>query len=129
MRRKKSTIEGKESWIGTNRIYGAFSASFYKKYYGDMLSSLSHGKAGTGYYRFDRRDTNEPCLIIVPEFNLSHSFTIINHLIPVIYGYLVNREAFFEGRLLDEPISLKFRCVSPGLPPHFFTSNFGRLLV
>lgn len=104
---QKCLIKGKEIWLGTSQIYGYFSEDFYDRYYGDMLSCLSHGKVGPEIYRIGRSDPNESRVVLVPEFNLQHSFVIINHLIPIFYGYLVHWEVFFEGWMKSLPTELE----------------------
>lgn len=96
----KNANRRKKKWLGTSEIYGFFSKDFYDRYYGDMLSTLSHGKGATEIFRIDRTNPQEERIILVPEFNHKYAFSIINHLIPIIYGYLSHWELFFEGRTL-----------------------------
>ena len=103
---QKCLIEGKKGWLRTSQIYKYFSESFYDSYYGDMLSCLSHGKVGLEIYRIDRSNSKEARVILVPEFNLRHSFSIINHLVPMIYGYLSHYLEFFDVRLKEIPLEL-----------------------
>jgi hypothetical protein len=104
---QKRQIEGKEIWLGPSQIYGYFSKDYYDRYYGDMLSCLSHGKIGTEIYRIDRSNPLEARVILVSEFNLIHSFTIINHLVPIMYGYLSHWEIFFENWTKPVPPELE----------------------
>lgn len=103
---QKCLIDGKEKWLGTSQIYGCFSEDFYDHYYGDMLSCLNHGKV-TEPYRIDRSNPLEARIILVPEFNLRHSFSIINHLVPIVYGYLSHWGVFFEGWTNQLPSELE----------------------
>lgn len=109
-KKQKCLIDGKQKYLGTSHIYGYFSEDFYDRYYGDMLSSLSHGKVGPSLFRIDRSNPIESRVLIVPEFNLKHSFLIINHLIPILYGYLSNREIFFQELLKTLPYDLEKKC-------------------
>lgn len=111
-KKQKCMIGGEEKWLGTSQIYRYFSKDFYDRYYGDMLSSLSHGKVGPSIYRVDRSNPFGARVIMVPEFNLKHSFSIINHLIPIVYGYLSHREMFFKERLKKLPTDLEEECKS-----------------
>lgn len=107
---QKCLIDGKERWLGTSQIYGYFSKDFYDRYYGAMLSCLSHGKVGSSIYRIDRTNPQEARVILVPEFNLRYSFSIINHIIPIVYGYFSNREIFFKGWIKALPVELEEEC-------------------
>lgn len=109
-KRQKCLIDGKEKWLGTSQIYGYFSEDFYDRYYGDMLSSLSHGKIGTEIYRIDR-NSEEANVILVPKFNLKHSFSIINHIVPIVYGYLSHWRILFEGWTKELSSELENECV------------------
>ena len=104
---EKCLINGKEKWLGTSQIYGSFSEEFYGRYYGDMLSCLSHGKSGPEIYRIDRSNPREPRVILVPEFNLRYAFSIINHLVPIVYGYLSHWGILFEGWTKQLPAELE----------------------
>ncbi|MFI5342780.1 MAG: hypothetical protein ACHQUC_01020 [Chlamydiales bacterium] len=104
---RKCLIDGKEKWLGPSEIYGFFSKDFYNHYYGDMLSSISHGKLGPAIYRFDRSNPLEERVIMMPEFNLRYAFSIINHLVPIVYGYLSHRLEFFNSRLKELPRELE----------------------
>ncbi len=104
---ERCLIGGKKKWLGTSEIYGFFSKDFYDRYYGNMLSKLSHGKTGTAIYRIDLSNSQEPRIIMVPEFNLNHVALIINHIVPVIYGYLSHWEVLFEERRKQLPSELE----------------------
>jgi hypothetical protein len=104
---EKCLIGENEKWLKISHIYEFFSKDFFDRFYGAMLSKLSHGKAGVGIYRFDRSNPQDPRVIMVPEFNLNHVGLIINHIVPIIYGYLSHWEAFFEGRRKQLPSELE----------------------
>jgi hypothetical protein len=106
MKGKKVQIGKKMVWLGTGYIYKFFSSEFYKKYYGDWLSCLSHGKGFESVYRVNRTETDSN-VIMVPTFNLKHAFSLINHIVPIFYGYMKHRETFFSERLLPLPVELQ----------------------
>lgn len=103
LEKKKSRINGTNDWIKTSHIYGHFSETFYKRFWGDLLSSLNHGKIGTNLYRVNRKDPHNPFVILMPEFNQMHALFIMNHFIPIIFGYLIHWESFFRGWLKKTP--------------------------
>jgi hypothetical protein len=111
-KQEKCLINGKEKWLGTSEIYGYFSKEFYEDYYGDLLSRISHGKLGPSIYRIDRSNPQGARVIMVPEFNLNHAFSIINHLIPIVFGYLSHYDAFFKDWKKDLPDEIQQECLS-----------------
>lgn len=86
LRKDRCVIEGKKVWLAPTHIYGYFSRDFFDRFYGDMLTGLSVGKVDLEI---------QP----IPAFNLKQAFSIINYLLPIIYGYLVNIQEFFGIRL------------------------------
>jgi hypothetical protein len=40
---------------------------------------------------------------MVPEFNLQHAFSIITHLIPIVFGYLSHYDTLFKDWKNDLP--------------------------
>lgn len=106
MKREQCPIGKKNVWIGTSHIYKHFSEEYYKKYYGDWLSCFSHGKGTESLFRVNREESSSN-VILVPTFDLKHAFSIINHIVPILYGYLKHREIFFQGRLMSLPLELK----------------------
>ena len=102
-KQEKCLIKGKEKWLGTNEIYGFFSKDFYRDYYGNLLSVITHGKSELPLYRIDRSNLQSPRVIMAAEFNLKHAFFIINHLVPIIFGYLSHYGTFFEDWKKDLP--------------------------
>lgn len=40
---------------------------------------------------------------MVPEFNVQYAFSIINHLVPIVFGYLSHYDALFKDWKKDLP--------------------------
>lgn len=100
-RKQRDLIDGKNKWLGSKEIYSSYSSVYYEKYYGDFLSSLTHGKSGPGSFRVQRTSRTEGRVIMVPEFDLRLAFSVINMLVPIIYAYLHHWPVFFKGRIID----------------------------
>lgn len=111
--REKCTIEGnkKPQWLSMSDMYKVTSTDhFFRQYWGNLLSGITHGKPGTIYFRTKSATSAEGTVVqemlVVPEFHLKNSFAVINILIPLIYGYLTYREVLFAGHLKDLPSEL-----------------------
>jgi hypothetical protein len=100
---EKCQINGKKDWIKTSDIYNFFSKKFYDRYWGKMLSVLSHRKLGTSPFRINRENPEKPYVILVPEFNLKYSLAVVNHLIPLFLGHFMHWELFFHGWIKELP--------------------------
>lgn len=99
-------LNGNKGYIGTSHIYNEFSGYFYNQYYGTLFSNFAHGKGGEKMFRVNLL-SREAGIQLVPTFKIENAFMIINHLVPIIHGYLKHRETFFQGCLKPLTVDLQ----------------------
>ena len=103
---KEKIFVGKdEKYLGMGDMYKALGRKkFYDKYWGDILSNIAHAKPGIVYFRINKRTGRWR---MVPEFDINEATIIINMLMPVIYGFIINYEHFFEGHVSEIPVETR----------------------
>ena len=91
---------------GTKRVnfsvmFNEFSPGYYKLYYKKFISEAVHGLAIKDIYRVDRKNSRT---ILGLEFSEDLASTIINQLVPLLYGFLNGFPVFFpQNNLIENP--------------------------
>lgn len=88
-------------WVMLKSI--GVSRDFYERFYGRLMSGVSHRKIAAEIFRVERRSAMEGHVTMIPELNLEYAAYVINNFIAFIFGYLTFFKILFpEGYQLLE---------------------------
>lgn len=76
------------------------SIDFYKKHYGELLSSFAHGKLAKNIFRFENISRTDRKTVMGCQFNPDHATYVINQTIPLLFGFLNQFPIYFPNNNL-----------------------------
>ncbi len=91
----------KHKTIKPNRVtfktmFNDITPGYYDKWYGGMLSGFAHSKVAANYFRIRRSSPTDAKVNMIPSFD-ERGTLVINHMIPLLFGYLRFFPIFFPS--------------------------------
>lgn len=93
--------------VQLRKMFDEFSPGFYEYYYGNLLSTIAHGKSGPLYFRLDH---SQPGLVRIRkgcEYNEDAASMVMNQTLALLFSFLNLFGLYFPDNSLSSDTALQ----------------------